>query len=39
MKRDSTLGIVIGGAVDGSLGRTLTDTQSRITRLKHTAEQ
>lgn len=39
MKRDIALGIVIGGAVDGSLGRALTDTQSRITRLKQTAEQ
>ena len=39
MKRDIALGIVIGGAVDGSLGRAVTDTQSRITRLKQTAEQ
>ncbi|MBU9576603.1 phage tail tape measure protein [Burkholderia multivorans] len=39
MKRDIALGIVIGGAVDGSLGRALSDTQSRITRLKQTAEQ
>ena len=39
MKRDIALGIVIGGSVDGSLGRAVTDTQSRITRLKQTAEQ
>ncbi|MDM2732966.1 phage tail tape measure protein [Citrobacter sp. Cy070] len=39
MKRDIALGIVIGGAVDASLGRALSDTQSRITRLKQTAEQ
>ncbi|WP_333500998.1 phage tail tape measure protein [Kluyvera genomosp. 2] len=39
MKRDIALGIVIGGAVDASLGRAVTDTQSRITRLKQTAEQ